>query len=69
MTRYGGYVGRLVDEHEYLGHVPRHDGGGTDGDAGPDFCEVGGAVGVDGEDSGGHESFGEAVEPDFHFVA
>ena len=67
----GGYdVRRSVDEEEDLREVPEEGGGGADGDAEPDFGEVGGgAIGADdGDDGGGHEGFGEAVEPGLHLV-
>lgn len=63
----GQKVRRSMNKHKDLGHMPGHDCGAADGDAGPDFCE-GGTVGMGGEDGGWHECFGKAVEPVFHFV-
>lgn len=70
-TTTGGYdVRRSVDEEEDLREMPEEGGGGADGDAEPDFGEVGGATvrADDGDDGGGHEGFREAVEPGLHLV-
>lgn len=72
----GGYdVRRSVDKEEDLREMPEEGGGGADGDAEPDFGEIGGAAAAtavgradDGDDGGGHEGFGEAVEPGLHLV-
>ena len=47
--------------------MPGHDCGRADGNTGPDFGEIG-TVWMGRDDGGGHECFGETVEPYFHFV-